>query len=130
MKTTKKIGAAASFAVIAVFGLSACAEITETDVANAPHKVVEIDSGSMLSRDWEYEDASGNRTAMAECEDKGFFDKNCFETADKLVRFEYSTHKSRFRNETITYDGLEHKAECISRGGFTDTKKYCGSGLR
>lgn len=130
MKTTKKFVAVTSLALISVFGLSACATITEADVAAAQYKVVEVDSGSSLSRDWEYEDSTGNRVEMAECEGSGFFDKNCFETADKLVRFEYSIHKSNFRSEVITYDGVEHKADCISRGGFWDSMKYCGSGLR
>lgn len=130
MKTTRKIVAVTSLALIAVFGLSACASVTEADISNADHKIVEVDSGSMFSRDWEYEDSTGSRVKMAECEGNDFFSKNCFETSDKLVRFEYSTHKGRLRSEVITYDGVEHLAECIRRGGFSDSMNYCGSDLR
>lgn len=130
MKTTRKIVAVTSLALIGVFGLSACATVTEADVAAAQYKVVEIDSGSSFSRDWEFEDSTGNRVEMSKCEDNGFFSKNCFVTDDELVRFEYSIRKGRFLSETITFDGVEHKADCIELGGFMESKKYCGSGLR
>ena len=130
MKTTKKIVAVASLALASAFGLSACATITEADVDATQYKVVEVKSDKVLSRAWEYEDSTGNRVKMSECEDRDFWSKNCFETADKLVRFEYGTYKGRLRSEIITYDGVEHLAECTRRGSFTDSKNYCGSGLR
>lgn len=99
--------------------------------ANSEHRVREVAPDHGTKKDWEYEDSSGNSMKMSKCEDSGFFStKTCFETEDRLVRFEYK-HRSKggYTREVITYDGVEHKVECIRNGNFWDwhVKFYCGS---
>lgn len=99
--------------------------------ATSEHRVREVAPDSGTKKDWEYEDASGNSMKLSKCDDSGFFSSTtCFETADKLVRFEYR-HRSKggMTQETITYDGVEYEAECIRNGSFWDwhVKMYCGS---
>lgn len=99
--------------------------------ATSEHRVREVAPDHGTKKDWEYEDSAGNSMKMSKCDGSGFFSsKTCFETEDKLVRFEYkSRRKGGYTGEVITYDGVEHKVECIRNGSGWDwnVKKYCGS---
>lgn len=99
--------------------------------ANSEHRVREVAPDHGTKKDWEYEDSSGNSLKMSKCEDSGFLStKTCFETEDRLVRFEYKhRRKGGYTQEAIIYDGVEHKVECIRNGSFWDwhVKFYCGS---
>lgn len=97
--------------------------------ADSEHRVREIEWGSDNKKDWEYEDAFGNRKEMAKCKDRHpLSSTTCFETEDTLVRFEYRYRKG-MRNERITYDGVEYETECIRNGDFWDwnVRMYCAT---
>ena len=130
------IAAVSAVIAAAVFFPGQAREVDErlpapAQFATSEHRVREVAPDHGTKKDWEYEDSSGNSMKMSKCDGSGFFSsKTCFETEDKLVRFEYkSRRKGGYTGEVITYDGVEYKAECIRNGSFWDwdVKKYCGS---